>query len=187
MRLFLLFFIGLLLFSGTVQADCSAPAGVAGDQIFNSTHKTMQFCDGTNWYSMKGGSEGGADYNWSGADYDSGWVSMSSQVGAASFKEFTHGLGAYPSRVKVLVQAIDGNNNGFIFEGMGAAQSNDDAGLDEYGGVIFAYDETRVRLWAPDQNNGEAAGRILNVKDGWGGEVNSQASQTANVRVLVWQ
>ncbi len=55
MRFFLLVFVGLFLFSGSAQADCTAPAGIAGDQIFNSTHKTMQFCDGTNWYSMKGG------------------------------------------------------------------------------------------------------------------------------------
>ncbi len=55
MHYFLLFFIGVLSFSGTAQADCSAPAGIEGDQIFNSTYKTMQFCDGNNWYSMKGG------------------------------------------------------------------------------------------------------------------------------------
>ncbi len=54
--IFILFFTILSFsLSQPVQADCAAPAGIAGDQIFNSTHKTMQFCDGTNWYSMKGG------------------------------------------------------------------------------------------------------------------------------------
>ncbi len=55
MRYFLLIFIGLLSFSGTVYADCATPTGVEGDQIYNSTHKVMQFCDGTNWNAMKGG------------------------------------------------------------------------------------------------------------------------------------
>ncbi len=55
MRYFLLFIVGLFSFLGGAQADCTVPAGVEGDQIFNSTYKVMQFCDGTNWYSMKGG------------------------------------------------------------------------------------------------------------------------------------
>ncbi len=46
MHYFLVLFIGLLSFSGTAQAACTAPAGITGDQIFNSTYKTMQFCDG---------------------------------------------------------------------------------------------------------------------------------------------
>ncbi len=55
MRYFLLIFWGLCSFSGTSWADCSNPSGPAGRQMFNTTYKTMQFCDGTNWYSMKGG------------------------------------------------------------------------------------------------------------------------------------
>ena len=43
------------LFPTAARADCTNPAGVAGEQVYNTTHATMQFCDGTNWYSMKGG------------------------------------------------------------------------------------------------------------------------------------
>jgi hypothetical protein len=121
-------------------------------------------------------------------DFDSGWFIMQSQVGADSFKEIEHNLGDYPSTVKVLVRAIDGDNNGFIFEGMGSAQNDDDSGANSsYGGVIFAYDQTRVRLWAPDQNNGNDYGRIIHVFDGWGGEINRQNSNAAEVKVLVWK
>ncbi len=62
MRSIFLFFLTILAFSlpQPAQANCVAPAGIAGDQIFNSTYKTMQFCDGTNWYSMKGGAGGGS-------------------------------------------------------------------------------------------------------------------------------
>ncbi len=41
------------------QAACTNPAGVEGNQVYNSTHKVMQFCDGTSWRAMIGGGSGG--------------------------------------------------------------------------------------------------------------------------------
>ncbi|RKZ41692.1 MAG: hypothetical protein DRQ49_04220 [Gammaproteobacteria bacterium] len=120
-------------------------------------------------------------------DYDSGWFTMKSQAGTASFKELTHGLGVYPSLVKVLVKAVDGENNGFIFEGMGSAQNDDDTKLTHHGGVIFAYNDWQVRLWAPDKNNNYKLGRIINVYDGWGGEMHTQQSTEALVKVKAWK
>ncbi|MEZ4828313.1 MAG: hypothetical protein R3C61_18790 [Bacteroidia bacterium] len=117
--------------------------------------------------------------------YDSGWITMQSQAGNNSYKEFAHNLNAYPSNVKVLVRATSGNNQGFIFEGMGSAQSDDDN--DEYGGVIFAYNQNTVRLWAPTVANNNPKGSIIMVGDGWGNEINSQFSASAEVRVLVWK
>jgi hypothetical protein len=35
-------------------ADCIGPAAVEGKIIYNAGHKTMQFCDGTDWWAMKG-------------------------------------------------------------------------------------------------------------------------------------
>nr|VFK57426.1 MAG: hypothetical protein BECKTUN1418F_GA0071002_111511 [Candidatus Kentron sp. TUN] len=119
-----------------------------------------------------------------GPNYDSGWFTMQSQQGTNSFKQVSHNLGVYPSRVKVLVKAIDGANNGFIFEGSGSAQSDDDSS-NNYGGVIFAYNQNYVRIWAPDKSNDGRAGSIVNVYDGWGGEVHSQSSHTAQVKVSV--
>lgn len=120
-------------------------------------------------------------------DYDSGWFTMNSQAGTASFQEVVHNLGDYPSQVKVLVRAVDGPNEGFIFEGMGAAQNDDDTGAKNHGGLVFAYNQERVRLWAPDVNNNESTGRIINVLDGWGGEIFAQGSNEAEVRVLAWK
>jgi len=119
--------------------------------------------------------------------FDSGWFPMSSQAGANSYQEIVHGLGSYPTEVKVLVRAVDGNNLGFIFEGMGAAQSDDDAITLDHGGLIFGYNQQMVRLWAPTQNNGTSNGRIININDGWGNEINDQFSNNAEVRVLVWR
>jgi hypothetical protein len=36
-------------------AACSSPAGVSGQQTYNTTYSVMQFCNGTNWISMAGG------------------------------------------------------------------------------------------------------------------------------------
>ena len=120
-------------------------------------------------------------------DFESDWFLMESQQGANSYKEIDHNLGEYPSRVKVLVKAIDGANEGFIFEGSGTAQADDDVQYRDYGGVIFAYNQTQVRLWAPDKNNSNTTGSIIHIADGWGGEINIQASHKAEVKVLVWR
>lgn len=34
------------------KADCTTPAGVEADMYYNTTHKRVQFCDGTNWINM---------------------------------------------------------------------------------------------------------------------------------------
>ena len=120
-------------------------------------------------------------------DYDSGWFNMSSQAGANSYRELTHNLNQYPAHVKVLTRAVDGNNNGYIFEAMGGAQTDDDESSGSYGGLIFAYNLTKVRLWAPTFSNNTSYGRIINVQDGWGNEINSQDSNNAQVRVLAWR
>ena len=49
-----------------------------------------------------------------------------------------------------------------------------------YGGLVFAYSDADVRLWAPDENDDFATGRIILVKEGWG-NTNQQASTGAFV------
>jgi len=107
------------------------------------------------------------------ADFDSGWFLFNSQNGINSYKEVSHNLNVVPGRVKVLVQATSGVNDGMIFHGMGSAQ-NDDLSGTSYGGVIFGYNAAIVRLWAPMKNTGSATGYIINVINGWGGETNVQ-------------
>ena len=34
------------------HADCTGPAGVAGQIIYNTTFSVMQYCNGTNWINM---------------------------------------------------------------------------------------------------------------------------------------
>ena len=58
---------------------------------------------------------------------------------------------------------------------------------DDYGGVVFAYNETLVRLWAPSKHDGTDKGRIVFVGDGWGQEKNVQMSTVAMVRMTCLQ
>ncbi len=158
---------------GTAAPDEKLVIASGGIKFFDGG---IKFSDGTNQTS----------FVLPPPDFDSGWFEMHSQAGVASYKEIEHGLGVYPSRVKVLVKAIDGANAGFIFEGSGTAQGDDDDSH-QYGGVIFAYNQTEVRMWAPDKSNSNNIGSIINIADGWGGEVNAQQSHTAEVKVLVWK
>jgi hypothetical protein len=47
--------------AASAYAACTSPAGTEGQQVYNTTHKIMQYCDGTNWIGMGsvGGSGGG--------------------------------------------------------------------------------------------------------------------------------
>lgn len=49
----------LAALSPAAHAACSSPTGAAGDQIYNSTHNVMQYCNGTNWIAMGADGAGG--------------------------------------------------------------------------------------------------------------------------------
>jgi hypothetical protein len=55
MRIVLLSLIGWCFFSGAAHAACSNPVGGPGDIIYNTDHGVVQFCDDTDWWSMKAG------------------------------------------------------------------------------------------------------------------------------------
>lgn len=65
-------FIAIMMGSvGQAYAACSSPSGGAGEMIYNTDYSVMQYCNGTNWYRMGGGSStlaGMGDVNVSAAD-----------------------------------------------------------------------------------------------------------------------
>jgi hypothetical protein len=106
--------------------------------------------------------------------FDSGWFHFRSGAGEKSFKEIAHSVRGAPDSallVRVAVRAVDGPNKGFVFPGVTSARDDDDY-YSNYGGLLFAYSATAVRLWAPSVNNygnhiyGDPA--IVNIGDGWG-------------------
>jgi hypothetical protein len=54
----------------TVFADCSDPFGTAGNQIYNTTHEVMQYCNGDDWVNT-GAPSGGVQ------DGDKGSITVS--------------------------------------------------------------------------------------------------------------
>ncbi len=48
-----------MLFASNAYADCSNPAGIQGEMFYNGDFQVIQFCNGTDWLSMGGGSSGG--------------------------------------------------------------------------------------------------------------------------------
>lgn len=106
----------------------------------------------------------------------------------SSFSEVKHQLGQIPERISVTVTP-DGwhypkanPNRGYWFKAIGSSQNpNPTAG---FGGVIFAYNAKRIRLWAADGNL-NATGCIF-VGHGWGNEKYAQYSKRCLVRIKLW-
>ncbi|XP_022804407.1 uncharacterized protein LOC111341691 [Stylophora pistillata] len=106
---------------------------------------------------------------------------LKSNQGSGSYKEIHHGLNSDPFYVRVYAKPTGGNNSGFCFNGIGSSQSS--PSKSSFGGLIFAYNSEFVRIWAPS----DLKGHVVFVKDGWGGEVNTQESNEAEVVVEVWK
>jgi hypothetical protein len=102
-------------------------------------------------------------------EYDSQWFEMSAM--GAAYKYHHHGMGTYPGFVKVVSKPTSGVNNGYLFEGVGAAQVTDVRPFRQYSGVVFAYNTGDVRLWAPGKSSDEithAYSSLIALGDGWG-------------------
>ena len=114
------------------------------------------------------------------------WFTIHAQRGGrGAYKEVYHNLGLLPSLVIVQLKVKYGSSNkGFVFEGQGGAQTGDN-NPDGYGGVVFAYNNRSIRLWAPSKHDGSAR-RCLSLlvkSDSWGNGRNSQQVES-NLEVL---
>ena len=125
--------------------------------------------------------------NFRGPSFISDWFPMKSQDAKLSHAEVEHGLGVIPYKVDVLIKPTDGPNAGWIFHGDSAFQTDDDIGH-IYGGVVYLYNETHVRLFAPKRGNDKYGGRIINTGAEGGLRLgsNHQTSDSALVLVKVW-
>lgn len=70
----LLWFPAYAATTGQAWGACTSPNGVGGQIVFNSDHKVLQYCDGTDWIGM----------GWKGASLD-----VSGNAGALQFKGST--------------------------------------------------------------------------------------------------
>jgi hypothetical protein len=55
----LLLLMGLLALANTARADCSSPAGIAGDIIYSANYNVPAYCNGSSWVTLAGGTTSG--------------------------------------------------------------------------------------------------------------------------------
>ena len=76
-----------------------------------------------------------------------------------SDKLIRHSCNGSPMKVDVQVKPFDDVPHGnFVFGGIGSSLTDDDYAT--YGGVLFMYNSTHVRLMAPHKNNNNK-GKII--------------------------
>ena len=115
--------------------------------------------------------------------YDSGWFTGVSHKGTGSNYALRHGLSDMPDRVRVLVKVLHGPNAGFVFEAVSSNQVIQS--FSRFGAVLYAYDETEVRVWLPSGT--ETFAYAIRTGDGWGGQRMASAAEVVSVRVQAWE
>ena len=92
---------------------------------------------------------------WNNPSFISSWEPIKSQNSSESTKTISHPLGEYPAMVDVQIKVkIAGTD--CIFTGAGAPQRDDDYNVD-YGGVIYIYDDSQIKLAFPCGPGGQSS------------------------------
>ena len=77
------------------------------------------------------------------------------------------------------VQALDGPNRGFLFEGYGSTQAQ----RVPFGGAIYAYNKKgQIKVWRPNEDK---TGYLVHIKKPYGDGKYSQASNAAAYHVTI--
>ena len=113
---------------------------------------------------------------------------LRSNNGTGSFREVFFGDKGPPFRVRVYAKVQNGPNEGFCFEAVGSAQVSirKKESLYSYGGIVYAYNSSHVRIWAPSKYKNNKNGQLVLVGYGWGNERYRQRVDTALVFIEVW-
>ena len=112
------------------------------------------------------------------------WKRIRANAHQKSFREISHNIGTDVLIVQVQVKEQGLRTDGFVYEGLGSIQSTQSAG-ETYGGLLFAYDKTRIRIWAPSSDTGEK-GRALFVSTSWGNGTHTVKHDKAFFRVRIY-
>ncbi|KAL5018878.1 hypothetical protein ScPMuIL_004600 [Solemya velum] len=89
-----------------------------------------------------------------------------------------------PIKVDVEIK-VSFNNTEYIFPGTGSAHIDDDLS-DGYGGAVYVYDETHIKIFVPNRNNGRDTGYVVFIDEKWDGIAPMNISE-ALVRARVWR
>ena len=93
--------------------------------------------------------------------YISQWFRMKAYDSQLSTVIIKHGLNELPAKVDVQVKSVSGADNDWIFTGASVTLADDDTSED-YGGVVYFYNETHVILSVPTgSNNNKRQGYVV--------------------------
>lgn len=118
-------------------------------------------------------------------NYVSGYVKLKAQS-IQSEATIALNITDIPIKVDVQVKPISGNNTDYVFPGLGSSQQDDDK-PGTYGGVVYKYNDTSVKLYVPNRNDNSADGTVIFTgnSNAWVGPF-VQKEDEAEVRVRVW-
>eukprot|EP00794_Sanderia_malayensis_P000324 gene324-956_t len=112
------------------------------------------------------------------------WKLINANAHMNSFKEIYHNLKVDALVVQVQVKKADKKTNQYIFEGVGSVQATQSI-ESEYGGLLFAYDKQRLRIWVPSSATNDK-GRVIFVSGSWGNGTHVQDSVNAMYRIRIY-
>ncbi|XP_069114437.1 uncharacterized protein [Argopecten irradians] len=121
---------------------------------------------------------------WSPKDFPCPDFSISRTVqsgsGTQSFLELAHSLGAVPEYVTVQIRHGSSNS---ISDGVGYVMTSPMTSINtSWGGVLYGYNESHIRIWLPSTANGH----LYSSADGWG-RTQGETQNTGTLIVKMWK
>ena len=117
--------------------------------------------------------------------YQTSWKSIRANAHSKSFREIRHDLGKDVLLVQVQVKKEGLRTDHFIYDGLGSIQSTQSPKA-LYGGVLFAYDKERVRIWVASTSDNSERGRAIFVSNAWGNGSHVEEHDRALFRIRIY-
>lgn len=123
-------------------------------------------------------------------DFESEWDETPLYKAEQAYREIDmyrdgHGLRSRPAKVQVLVKDP---RNDWIYPAVAMEQTHNHV-YHTGGGVVFAYNDTAVRVWAPSYDPMRGSNNLntpLRTRHGWGGDLWVTESYFVHVKVRAW-
>ncbi|XP_045190670.2 uncharacterized protein LOC123547547 [Mercenaria mercenaria] len=120
-------------------------------------------------------------------DYESPWRPLRSQNPGKASAVFKHKLGEVPLLVDVQVKSIEDPNLGLSFPAIGGCPRDDDI-EEQYGGVIYIYNDEEIIVSAPIMKNEYDGGMALyTANNDYFAGPNNQSSHDVHVKTRAWK
>jgi len=116
--------------------------------------------------------------------FQTSWKGIRANAHKKSFREIKHNIGSDSLLVQVQVKREGSSSEHFIYDGLGSIQSTQSSN-GAYGGILFAYDKMRVRIWVASSEIGEK-GRAIFVSDAWGNGSHVEEHDRALFRIRIY-